>query len=56
MRVRGFARTEFPDLVSLAKFLHSQARGTVLEAGVLVDQRTPLGVYRQTVEVPLTLR
>jgi serine protease Do len=56
MLVRGFDRTEFPDVVSLAKYLHGQGKGQEVEAGVVVDQRTPLGVYRQTVSVPVALR
>jgi S1-C subfamily serine protease len=56
MLVRGFDRTEFPDVVSLAKYLHAQGKGQEVEAGVVVDQRTPLGVYRQTVSVPVALR
>lgn len=56
MLVRGFDRTDFPDIVALAKFVHGRPRGEVVEAGVLVDQRTALGVYRQTVSVPVTLR
>lgn len=54
--VRGFDRTEFPDLVSLAKYVHSRGSGETLEAGVIVEQQTPLGVYRQTVAVPLKLK
>ena len=56
MLVRGFDRNDFQDIVALAKFVHAHARGEVVEAGVLVDQQTALGVYRQTVSVPVTLR
>ena len=54
--VRGIDRTEFPDIVALAKYLHARPKGESVEVGVLVSQRTPLGVYRQTVAVAVKLR
>lgn len=54
--IRGFDRTDFPDLVSLAKYVHAHGHGETLEAGVVVEQQTPIGVYRQTVAVPLKLK
>ena len=54
--VRGLDRTEFPDVVALARHLFSRPKGATVEVGVLVDQRTALGVYRQAGLVELKLR
>ncbi len=54
--IRGFDRTDFGDVVGLARFIHARRRGQSVDVGVLVDQQTSLGVYRQIVVVPLTLR
>jgi len=54
--VRGLDRTEFPDVVALARHLFSRPKGASVEVGVLVDQRTALGVYRQAGLVELKLR
>ena len=54
--IRGLDRTEFPDVVTLARYLFSRAKGETVEVGVLVDQRSALGVYRQAGIATLKLR
>ncbi|MFM8879341.1 MAG: trypsin-like peptidase domain-containing protein [Verrucomicrobiota bacterium] len=54
--IRGLDRTEFPDVVALARYLFSRPKGETVEVGVLVDQRTALGVYRQAGIASLKLR
>ena len=54
--IRGLDRTEFPDVVTLARYLFSRAQGETVEVGVLVDQRSALGVYRQAGIATLKLR
>ena len=47
--IRGLDRTEFPDVVTLARYLFSRAKGETVEVGVL-------GVYRQAGIATLKLR
>jgi serine protease Do len=54
--IRGLDRTEFPDVVALARYVFSRPKGETVEVGVLVDQRTALGVYRQAGIATLKLR
>lgn len=54
--IRGLDRTEFPDVVALARYLFSRPKGETVELGVLFDQRTALGVVRQAGIVALKLR
>jgi S1-C subfamily serine protease len=54
--IRGLDRTEFPDVVTLARYLFSRVKGETVEVGVLVDQRSALGVYRQAGIATLKLR
>jgi serine protease Do len=54
--IRGLDRTEFPDVVTLARYLFSRPKGETVEVGVLVDQRSALGVYRQAGIATLKLR
>ena len=54
--IRGLDRTEFPDVVALARYLFSRPKGESVELGVLFDQRTALGVVRQAGIVALKLR
>ena len=54
--IRGMDRTEFPDVVALARYVFSRPKGETVEVGVLVDQRTALGVYRQAGIATLKLR
>jgi S1-C subfamily serine protease len=54
--IRGLDRTEFPDVVTLARYLFGRPKGETVEVGVLVDQRSALGVYRQAGIATLKLR
>lgn len=54
--IRGLDRTEFPDVVALARYLFSRPKGETVEVAILVDQRTALGVVRQAGIVALKLR
>ena len=54
--LRGLDRTEFPDVVALARYLFSRPKGETVEAAVVFDQRTTLGVVRQAGIVALKLR
>jgi S1-C subfamily serine protease len=54
--LRGLDRTEFPDVVALARYLFSRPNGETVEAAVVFDQRTTLGVVRQAGIVALKLR
>ena len=54
--IRGLDRTEFPDVVALARYLFSRPKGESVELGILFDQRTALGVVRQAGIVALKLR
>jgi S1-C subfamily serine protease len=54
--LRGLDRTEFPDVVALARYLFSRPKGETVEAAILFDQRTALGVVRQAGIVALKLR
>ena len=54
--IRGLDRTEFPDVVTLSRYLFSRPKGETVEVGVLVDQRSALGVYRQAGIATLKLR
>ena len=42
--------------MTLARYLFSRAKGETVEVGVLVDQRSALGVYRQAGIATLKLR
>ena len=54
--LRGLDRTEFPDVVALARYLFSRPKGETVETAVVFDQRTALGVVRQAGIVALKLR
>jgi S1-C subfamily serine protease len=54
--IRGLDRTEFPDVVALARYLFSRPKGETVEAAIVFDQRTALGVVRQAGLVALKLR
>jgi S1-C subfamily serine protease len=54
--IRSLDRTEFPDVVALARYLFSRPKGETVEAAIVFDQRTALGVVRQAGLVALKLR